>query len=107
MDIGKLALQFSIANPDIHTNIVGTANPDRILLNIRESEEPLDEELLQGVMKILEPIHNRTWPSGRPEKKAMLKSRNFKPADQLTAEPRASYQYVGDFRSRLSILAND
>ncbi|MDQ3813882.1 MAG: aldo/keto reductase [Armatimonadota bacterium] len=66
-DMGKLALQFSVANPDIHTNIVGTASPQRILQNIREIEEPLDEELLAGVLEILEPIHNVTWPSGRPE----------------------------------------
>ena len=66
-DIGKLALQFSVANPDIHTNIVGTANPDRILQNIREIEEPLNEELLAGVLDILQTIHNVTWPSGRPE----------------------------------------
>ena len=66
-DIGKLALQFSVANPDIHTNIVGTANPQRILQNIREIEEPLDEDLLAGVREILKPIHNVTWPSGRPE----------------------------------------
>lgn len=66
-DIGKLALQFSVANPAIHTNIVGTANPQRILQNIRDIEEPLDDELLAAVQKILQPIHNVTWPSGRPE----------------------------------------
>lgn len=65
--IGKLALQFSVSNPDIPTNIVGTANPDRILQNIREIEEPLDMELLAAVQKILETVHNVTWPSGRPE----------------------------------------
>ena len=66
-DIGKLALQFSVANPDIATNIIGTASPNRILQNIREIEEPLDEELLAGVLQILQPIHNLTWPSGRTE----------------------------------------
>lgn len=66
-DIGKLALQFSVAQPDIHTNIVGTADPARILGNIREIEEPLDEELLADVLRILAPIHNQTWTSGRPE----------------------------------------
>ncbi|MDF2440650.1 MAG: hypothetical protein JWN98_1634 [Abditibacteriota bacterium] len=66
-DIGKLALQFSVANPHIHTNIVGTASSQRILQNIREIEEPLDEELLAEVQTILQPIHNVTWPSGRPE----------------------------------------
>lgn len=66
-EIGKLALQYSVANPDIHTNIVGGAEPPRILLNIREIEEPLDDDLLAGVLRILEPIHNLSWPSGRPE----------------------------------------
>ena len=66
-DLGKLALQFSVANPDIPTHIVGTANPKRILQNIREIEEPLDAALLAKVQEILAPIHNVTWPSGRPE----------------------------------------
>jgi L-galactose dehydrogenase len=66
-DIGKLALQFAVAHPDIHTNIVGSADPVRMLKNIRDIEEPLDEELLAQVLEILKPIHNVTWPSGRPE----------------------------------------
>lgn len=66
-DIGKLALQFSVANPAIAVNIVGTASPERILQNIRQVEEPLDQDLLAQVLQILQPIHNRTWPSGRPE----------------------------------------
>ncbi len=66
-DLAKLALQFSVAHPDIHTTIVGTANPDRIMENIRQIEEPLDNALLAKVQEILKPIHNVTWPSGRPE----------------------------------------
>lgn len=66
-NIGKLALQFSVANPDIATNIVGSANPVRILQNIREIEEPLDTQLLAEVLEILKPVHDSTWPSGRPE----------------------------------------
>ena len=66
-DLAKLALQFSVAHPDIHTTIVGSANPDRILENIRQIEEPLDTELLAKVQEILKPIHNKTWASGRPE----------------------------------------
>jgi L-galactose dehydrogenase len=66
-DLAKLALQFAVAHPDMHTTIVGTANPDRILENIRQIEEPLDEELLAEVLEILKPIHNVTWTSGRTE----------------------------------------
>jgi len=67
VDLASLALQFSVAHPDIHTTIVGTANPERILENIRQIEEPLDQALLSKVLEILKPIHNVTWPSGRPE----------------------------------------
>jgi L-galactose dehydrogenase len=66
-DLAKLALQFSVANPDIHTTIVGTASPDRVLENIRQIEEPLDTALLAEVQEILKPVHNVTWPSGRAE----------------------------------------
>ena len=66
-DLGKLALQFSVANADIPTHIVGAADPARVLQNIREIEEPIDENLLAGVQAILAPIHNVTWPSGRSE----------------------------------------
>jgi L-galactose dehydrogenase len=66
-DIAKLALQFSLANPAIHTNVVGTASPARILENLKQIADPLDETLLREVQTILRPVHNLTWPSGRPE----------------------------------------
>jgi L-galactose dehydrogenase len=66
-DIGKLALQYSMAHPEIHTHIVGTANPARVLQNIADAEAPLDRALLADVLAILKPVHNLTWPSGRPE----------------------------------------
>ncbi|MCC9076442.1 aldo/keto reductase [Litorilinea aerophila] len=67
VDIAKLALQFALANPDIHTTLVGTANPENIRKNVAWMEEPLDEELLAQVQQILAPIHNQIWLSGRPE----------------------------------------
>lgn len=66
-DLGKLALQFSVANTEIPTTIVGTASPDRVLENLRDIAEPIDPELLEGVLEILRPVHNRTWLSGLPE----------------------------------------
>lgn len=66
-DLGRLALQFAMANADIHTHIVGTASSRRVLENIADAEAPLDQELLAGVLRILEPVHNVTWSSGRPE----------------------------------------
>lgn len=67
VELGKLALQYSVATPDIPTTIVGTASPERILQNIRDIEEPIDYSLLAAVLAILRPVRNLTWNSGRPE----------------------------------------
>jgi len=66
-DLGKLALQFAMANPEIHTHIVGTASPARVMQNLADAAAPLDQELLAEVLGILAPVHNLTWSSGRPE----------------------------------------
>jgi L-galactose dehydrogenase len=66
-DIGRLALQFSVANEAIPTTIVGTADPERIAQNVRDASEPFEPAVLDAVLKILEPAHNMTWASGRQE----------------------------------------
>ena len=66
-DIAKLALQFSIRNPDMATCITGSASPTRIAEWARWAEEPVDEQLLGEVQQILKPIHNWFYIEGRPE----------------------------------------
>jgi len=63
----KLAVRFSVEEPRIATTLVSSANPDNIRDNIAWADEPLDLELLDKVRQTLAPIHNVTWPSGRPE----------------------------------------
>jgi aryl-alcohol dehydrogenase-like predicted oxidoreductase len=65
VDIAKLAIQFAVANVDIATTLVGTANPEHLRNNVAWIEEPLNAELLADTQAILDPIHNKTWPSGR------------------------------------------
>lgn len=65
--IAELAVQFATANPGIATTLVGTASPENIARNVAALERPLDPELLSDVLAVLEPVHNLTWPSGRPE----------------------------------------
>ncbi|MDX1682592.1 MAG: aldo/keto reductase [Phycisphaeraceae bacterium] len=60
----KLAIQFAVRQPRVATTLVGSANPDNIAKNIQWVDEPVNEELLEEVLKILEPIQGRTWPSG-------------------------------------------
>jgi aryl-alcohol dehydrogenase-like predicted oxidoreductase len=67
IDIAQLALQFSIANEDMATCIVGSANPENVRNWVRWSEQPLDEVLLGEVLEILRPIHNWHYIEGRPE----------------------------------------
>jgi aryl-alcohol dehydrogenase-like predicted oxidoreductase len=66
-DIAKLALQFSILNQDLSTCIVGSANPENVKLWARWAAEPIDEQLLAEVLKILQPIHNWFYIEGLPE----------------------------------------
>ncbi len=56
-DIAKLALQFSLANPDITTTVSGSANPDNIRNWAKWAAEPI-EELLAEVLAIFAPVKN-------------------------------------------------
>ena len=66
-DIAKLALQFSIANPDMTTCVTGSARPERIREWAKWAEEPIDQQLVSEVQQILKPIHNWFYIEGRPE----------------------------------------
>jgi aryl-alcohol dehydrogenase-like predicted oxidoreductase len=58
VDIAKLALQFSCANPDIATTIAGSANPENIRQWAKWIEEPLDQQLLVEVQAIFKAVKN-------------------------------------------------
>jgi len=66
-DISQVAIQFSLANRDLATTLVGMARYQNLLKNVRWVQESIHQDLLTEVLKILAPIHNRTWPSGLPE----------------------------------------
>lgn len=58
IDIAKLALQFSIANPDITTTIAGSANPENIRKWAEWAAQPIDETLLREVQALFAPVRN-------------------------------------------------
>ena len=66
-DIAKLALQFSLINEDISTNVAGSANPKNIRKWVEWANEPIDVELLRDVLTVLEPVHNVGHREGLPE----------------------------------------
>ena len=67
VDIAQLALQFSIANPDITTTVSGSANPANIRNWARWASEPLDTQLLAEVQAIFAPVKNLGHTEGLPE----------------------------------------
>ena len=67
VDIAKLALQFSLAHPDIATTIAGSANPANIRQWAQWAAEPLDETLLREVQAIFAPVKNLGHVEGLPE----------------------------------------
>ncbi len=67
MDIAKLALQFSLANPDITTTVSGSANPNNIRNWAKWAAEPLDPQLLAEVQVIFAPVKNLGHKEGLAE----------------------------------------
>lgn len=67
VDIAKLALQFSLAHPDIATTIAGSANPANIRQWAQWAAKPLDETLLREVQAIFAPVKNLGHVEGLPE----------------------------------------
>jgi aryl-alcohol dehydrogenase-like predicted oxidoreductase len=65
--IAKLALQFSIANPDIATTVAGSANPANIRHWVNWAAEPIDTELARDVQAIFAAVKNVGHCEGLPE----------------------------------------
>ena len=52
--IEKLAIQFSTSfNPHIATTLFSSANPENVLRNIDYVDEPMDEQLVKEVQRII------------------------------------------------------
>ncbi len=67
VDIAKLALQFSLANPDITTTVSGSANPKNIRNWAKWAAEPIDPQLLAEVQAIFAPVKNLGHVEGLSE----------------------------------------
>ena len=67
VDIAQLAVQFSLANPDITSTVAGSANPNNIRKWAQWADTPLDESLLNDVLEIFAPVKNIGHTEGLPE----------------------------------------
>lgn len=66
-DIVQLAVQFSVAHPDIATTVIGSASAENVRKNVAYAEAPIDFELMAEVLALLRPIRNHNFTRGRPE----------------------------------------
>ena len=64
VDIAQLAVQFSLCNPDIHSTLIGTANPDNMRRNIEWLDAPYDEALINAALDVLAPIRGQDLADG-------------------------------------------
>jgi L-galactose dehydrogenase len=67
IDIARLALGFALANPNIHTTMVGIRGTRELHANLAALQEGVNPQEVETVRALLAPIANRTWPSGLPE----------------------------------------
>ena len=67
IDIAQLAIQFCVANRNITTTIAGSANPVNVQNWAKWAEIPINEELLQKTLKILEPVKDIGHIEGLPK----------------------------------------
>ncbi len=67
VDLAKIALQFSCANPDIATTIAGSANPGNIRKWADWVAEPIDYDLLREVLAVFASVKNIGHLEGLPE----------------------------------------
>lgn len=65
--LARLALQYSASFSSIHSMVVGAATSATVLENVKTVANAPDPDLLAEVRRILQPVHNLTWFSGRRE----------------------------------------
>ncbi|MCH8922850.1 MAG: aldo/keto reductase [Planctomycetes bacterium] len=64
VDLAFLAMQFVLRDERVATTLVGTSSAEKMERNVRALSEPIDEQLLAEVQKILAPVKDASWPSG-------------------------------------------
>jgi L-galactose dehydrogenase len=64
-DIAVLGMQFCYRQPGLASILTGTARKAELAVNLKAMNDPLDEVLLADVLKVLEPVKDRTWSSGK------------------------------------------
>jgi len=65
--VADVALRFCLDHPYVSTTLVGMADPGHVMENVRALDFEPDPELMAGIQRLVAPVKDVTWPSGRPE----------------------------------------
>ncbi len=64
VSIAQLAIQFALHRDDCDVTLLGTRTTAELESSVGLIDQSPDPDLLEQVLKILEPVANLTWPSG-------------------------------------------
>jgi len=67
VDISQLAIEFALENKEVDTTLLGIAAPDEVERNLQGLTSSIPTEIRNEVLRILEPVRDRVWHSGRTE----------------------------------------
>jgi L-galactose dehydrogenase len=67
VDIAQLAIQYSVVHPQVATTLVSTASPAHVAVNLAWIDQPIDEQMVAQVLRILAPVLDESWQTGRSE----------------------------------------
>lgn len=67
LDFSQIALRYCLQYPRVATTLVGMSNSLQVQRNLSASNDNAGSDVLTAIKAILAPVHNVTWPSGRPE----------------------------------------
>ena len=67
VDIADVAMQFALRHPTAATTLVGMSKSRHVESNLRTLTVDIDPKIAQEVLRILQPVHNVYWKSGRTE----------------------------------------
>jgi L-galactose dehydrogenase len=59
--IAKLALQFASQNPSLPTTLFSSANPESVRRNVEWYREPVDQQLVAELQRLLAPVRDKQW----------------------------------------------
>jgi L-galactose dehydrogenase len=66
VDLAQVALRFAVEPAEFATTFVGSASPDDMARNVAWALQPTDPDLVRDVERLLAPVLNTAWSSGRP-----------------------------------------